>query len=364
MMIMKSYWRFLLVIAAMAQWTACRKSKTEPHPPSGRPSGRVLIVDADRNGAIVLDGSARAALGIRRDGTTEWRLPLERDTPLPVGCLRRCPDAVFSGSGASINSASAADPAPLLVTGGRTRPLVLEGPKRNVLTAREANDLVLATGGGGRFWLELRRGSAIERVPVGGHRTSWRQSADGARALAITYREGGNEARWFARGSDGWHPAGARPAVVSASSSCVRPDGERALLVGQRPATLDGAGITRSFTDLASAGTCAWSGAGGIVVGLSLTQAGPRSRVRIFDGEGGVVGRLDTAGEVTVAGHPAAARVAYALGDVVHEIDTRTGRELRAVPGTRAARYDGDGDLVVAWSRGGLAWLAAGGERI
>jgi hypothetical protein len=245
------------------------------------------------------------------------------------------------------------------VRGGARTPLPgLPGPKRDVLAATGVDDVVLAAGDrSGRAWLEVRRGARTERVSVGGARTSWQQSADRSHALAISLAPEGNQARWFDRRDGSWRPTGV-PGAVKGASACVHPDGQRALLIGQRPAVLDRTGRQRPITDLEQAGTCAWAAAGGVVADLSWGTSGPHADVRVFDAAGTVTLSRAIPAEAVVTADPTAPRVAYAALGVVHEFDARSGAELRATRGVRAARYDGAGGLVVARNGGGVAWMA------
>lgn len=333
-------------------------------PPPTRPlEPRLIVIDADPHGAVLLDGRDRMFVGLHRDGTVVWRAPFDLHTPVAVRCLDRCPDTVLSGSAASTNSPTVADPAPLFVVDGERQVIHgIERAKREVLTARGIDDFVLATSDDtGRWWIELHQAETVERVEVGGFHTSWQESADGRHALAVTATEGeNNEARWFARRNDVWRLMGTAAAVAGVTA-CVHPDGQRALLVGQRPTVLDQNGEQQPISDLDQAGMCAWASMGGIVVDLTHEVSGARSHLRVFDGAGRVTWQLDVVGEVLVSADPSAPRVAYVALGVLHELDPRSGAELRTVPGVKAARYDGDGSLVVVRSSEDVAWLTIDG---
>lgn len=321
-------------------------------------SAPAIIVDADSDGAILFDGREMAYLGVRRDGAVAWRAPVDAHAPTPSGCLARCPDAVLSGSAASANSGSMPDPTPVFVVDGQRRPADVSGTKRGVLTAVGPADFVLSTGDdAGQWWLEVHTGAKIvHRVPVEGFHTSWQESADRRHALAITtLAQGDHTARWFERGPAGWQPA-ATSIPVAGSTSCLQPNGDRALLIGQRPTVLDRGGGHAPVTDLELAGTCALAGVGGIVADLSQGTKGLRSDVRVFAADRGMVWRRAVAGEVAVSADPSSARVAYTARGELHELDTRSGAELRSLPGVRAARYDRTGHLVI-WSTAGVRWL-------
>jgi hypothetical protein len=326
----------------------------------GESTPPMVIIDADPDGAIVFDGREMAFRGVRRDGTEAWRAPADTNAPAPSGCLARCPDAVLSGSAASANSGSMPDPSPVFIVDGRWSPADVSGTKRDVLTAAGPADFVLSTGdGAGQWWLEVRfDAETVSRVPVGGFHTSWQESADRRRALAITTTDGGDhEARWFERRGAGWQPG--EPGVpVAGTTSCVRPDGESAVLIGQRPAVLDRGGRQEPVTDLELAGTCALAGAGGIVADLSHKVGGPRSDVRVFDAGRSVTWRRSVTGEAVVTADPSSGRVAYTGPDGLREIDTRSGTELHSVAEVRAARYDRAGDLVVVYAGGEVSWYS------
>jgi hypothetical protein len=332
--------------------------------PATAGTGAVVLIDADAGGAIVVDGRGRTALGVRRDGQVVWRVALDNDAPLPVSCVDACPDALFSGSVASTNEPSVPGPEPVLILAGGRR--ALPGPagpdqpgQRRVLSAAGADDLVLSiVDTTGRAWLELHHGRSLDRVAVGGRRTSWSPSADGAHALAVTELAAGQgEARWFDRGRGGWQLA-AGPASVTGHASCVAPTGDRAIVLGQAPAVVDRAGLRRDVTDLDTVGTCAFAGTGAILAALSQRPSGPEARVRVIDAAGRVTWASDLPHDVRVGADPTGARVAYVAAGKLHEFDTRTGAPTRTVPDVRSARYDGAGELVVLRPDLRVAWLA------
>lgn len=320
----------------------------------------VVLIDADRHGAIVVDGRTRAAMGIHRDGTVAWRLPLEPAAALPVGCLASCPDAVLSGSTASVNSPAVPDPDPVMIVAGRPRTLAEPAApvKRRVLTANTAADLVLATADADEASLVVYRGGAAQRVDSGGWHTSWSSTVDGRHALAVTSVSAGvSRARWFDRDAGGWRPAGAA-FPVAGTGSCVAPDGERAMLLGQRPQLVDRGGAGIRITGLDTAGTCALAAGGGGIVGeLLLRMSGPLTRLRSFDAAGTVTWSRDLPAEARVTADPTGPRVAYVTGGSLYELDPRTGAPLRTVPDVQAAGYDETGALVVIGADLTVSWL-------
>ena len=349
------------IVAAIAGYALQPQHRVgAPHPSTtarGTPSPAAIIIDADPHGAIVLDEQGQYA-GVRRDGTVAWREPAGARGFGVVSCLSHCPDAVLSASLDAINSADVADPPPRLVVDGRWRRLArLDGHKRRILTASGVDQFLLATGDRNRWWLEVHDNgaAAARRVRVGGFNSSWEESADGRHGFAVTSAPGGNQARWFTRADDGWRQAG-KTMPVAGLSACVAPDGRRALLLGQRPVVLDRDGGQRPWTDLESAGACAWAATGGIVAELAYTTRGPRSRLRVFDAGGAVHWRLDVADEASVTADPTSSRVAYLVGRVLHEIDPIPGVELRSIPRVQAARYDARGELVTITDDGSTTW--------
>lgn len=364
-------------VALAAAAAGCTAPARTTAPPEDRAP---VIIDADRYGVVFLDVAAVRYVGVRRDGTVAWRVPAGDHDPAPVMCLDRCPDAVLSGSAASLISPAIPDPEPVLMMDGRAHPIAaLTAPKRWVLTARSADDLVVHTGNGkGQWWLEIRHGTGTERVPVGGSRTSWREDTDGRYGLAVSAADRGSavagaaapsptgagpayEVRWFERDDAGWRVTGS-PAKVAGAAACLHPDGSRALLIGQRPALLDRTGTRAPVTDLERAGTCALTRAGGIVADLTRGVGGSRSALRVFDDAGTVTWRAETAEPVAVAADPTGARVGYVAGDILVEIDPRTGAVLRTTGQTRAARYDGSGGIVLVHPDLSVAWLDAIGR--
>jgi hypothetical protein len=331
-------------------------------PPAGPASASALavptvIVDADDRGAVVFDGRARDYVGVRRDGTEAWRMSVDPRGAVPVGCLARCPDTVLSGGGAA---AEGPQPVPeLIVAGTRTALPTADLPAGRVLTAVDPDNLVVATGDGGRWWLAIRAGRAEVRVPVRGAVTGWQEDVGGNHAVAIaTTGDGTAQLRWFSRTGATWQETG-DPAAVTGVSACLAPDGSRSLLLGPAPMLLHRDGRREPLTDLDHAGTCALAMAGGIVADLSWGLNGPMSRLRTVDGTGAVTYARDLAAEVTVTADPSAARVAYVAARTLYEIDASTGAVVRVRHGVRAARYDGFGHLVVVRDDGGVAWLPA-----
>ncbi|HET9143368.1 hypothetical protein, partial [Actinophytocola sp.] len=161
-------------------------------------------------------------------------------------------------------------------------------------------------------------------------------------------------ARWFHRDTAGWQPA-PESIAVTGTTSCLSPDGSAAMLLGQRPTVLDHTGRGQPVTDLELAGACALGAGGGIVADLFQTAGGTRSDIRVFDAAHAITWRRDVPGEALLSAH--GTRVVYTSGNQAHELDLRTGAELRAVPAVRAARYDRTGALVVVDAEGHPRWL-------
>jgi hypothetical protein len=353
----------LAALVLVVPVTACaRPDATVHHAPTPHaPASPGVFVGVDEYGAVFIDARRRRSLGILRDGTVAWQRRLDAREPGPIGCLARCPDAVFSGNAASANSPAMPDPTPEIVLAGQRQAFVAvpAAGKRRVLTARAADDFVLATGDASGWFLEAHHGSEVTRIGVGGYHTAWAQSADGRHALAVTVVGiGTGEARWFDRRERGWVLDPITQATpVSGVDSCVSPDGQHAILLGQRPAVLGRDGRQTPITDLESAGTCAWAGAGGIVASLSTRTGGELSQLRGFDGDGRQTWRRDVAGTVSVAANPVSGSAAYAALDALHEVDLSTGAELRTVRDVGSVRYDSTGALLVASPAGDVRWL-------
>lgn len=341
--------------------SACAPARNSVAPPD-TPAGPILaLIDVDAHGAVLMDGRDRTVRGVRRDGEVVWRAPLDNNAAVPVSCLATCPDAVLSGSAASMNDASVPDPAPVFMVAGTPHALVggtSQPRKRRVLSAERIDDLVLATtDDDGRSWIELHRGGPVDRIAVGGVRTTWSQSSNGRHGVAVTELAPGRaEARWFGRQPGGWWVT-AGPMPVAGNGSCLTPDGDQAILLGQPPAILDRSGSASRVTDLATVGTCAFAATGAILASLTVRLAGKEAQVRVIDSSGRVTWATDVKHEVRVCADPTRARVAYVAEGILHELDTRTGAEIRTVRDVRAARYDELGDLVVLRSDLMLAWL-------
>jgi hypothetical protein len=236
--------------------------------------------------------------------------------------------------------------------------IIYDGKEKAYLGVRRDGSVAWRTPGGPDARVPA---GCLARCPetthsVGGTNISWRESVDGLRALRITRLPSGNHGEWFDLDPGGWRPAGLTIHVAGATA-CVGPDGQRALLVGQRPALVDRAGHQEPVTDLELAGTCALGSAGGIVADLFQAGGGLRSDIRVFGGEHAVTWRGEVAGETVVSADPLSHRVSYTSGGSLHELDSRTGGEVRVVAGVRAGRYDRTGVLVVVRSGGQVAWL-------
>jgi len=316
------------------------------------PAPEVLLIDADRSGAILL--FFKGYRGIRRDGTTAWQAEVGPDQPDAVGCLAACPDAILSGNALAANGPGTADPVPQLVLNGQRLPVDAPASlKRRILTANGPNDFVLAGGdAAGRGWLQVRRGDATERLDLPGPRVAWSLSADSGTALSVQ----GKNALWFERRDGRWRPSGLT-VTITGGGSCVSPDGTLALLLGQRPALLDRAGSLKPVGQLKFASDCAWSAQGFLVAEYGLGGGGLTTRLELLSAAGEPVWAGSVAGESRVTADPRSARVAYVDGGWLVERDAVSGEELRRVPGVRAARYDGEGGLVVASPGGEVRWL-------
>jgi len=129
------------------------------------------------------------------------------------------------------------------------------------------------------------------------------------------------------------------------------------MLIGQRPALLDRAGGLKPVTQLNFASDCAWSSRGVLVTEYGVGLAGLTTRLELLTDAGETVWSAVVAGESGVTADPLSARVAYVDGDTAVERDAVSGTELRRVAGVRAARYDGDGGLVVVSPSGEVRWL-------
>lgn len=346
----------VLATVVLGATAGCGGPSPDHDATSGTPDATPVLIDVDPYGAIVLDPRGQY-VGVTREGTVAWREPAGARRFGQVSCLARCPDAVLSASLDAINSVTVADPQPQLVTGGQWRSLdSVAGHKRRILSATNAENLVLAVGDSAPWRLEVHQaGMPVTRTPVDGFNATWNESGNGQHALAITSSQEGNLAHWFARTDTGWRPDGT-PTPVAAVQACVAPDGSRALLLGRHPVVIDRQGGQQPWTDLEMAGVCAWGASGGIVAELVRTTSGARSRLRAFDAAGVVNWRLDVAEEASVTADPTRSRVATRIGRVLHEIDPASGFELRTITGVLAARYDSRGDLVTVIDTGAVTW--------
>lgn len=343
-------WPPRLAVAFLALATSGCTATSAPAP--APPPDVVLLIDADQHGAIMLIGRDHSYVGLRRDGTVEWRTPITDTAPDPVRCLTRCPDALLSGSAASADSPAITDPPPQLMIAGLTTPIGnTPGPKRKLLTVTAPDDYVLASDG----WLEFHGLGNARRLPTPGFRTAWREAATQTVALAITaLPTGGSEARWFLRDTGSWHPAGP-PTRVAGRTACLSPDGQQALLLGDGPMLLDRTGQVRPITDLRYASSCAWSANKLVIAEYTATPTGVASAVRIVEPDGNVVWRRNLPGEAALTANPISPAVAIVAAGTLSELNGDT--VLRTVNHTASARYTGTGELVVAQPDGTVRWL-------
>jgi hypothetical protein len=359
-------WIAIVVAVAAVSGSGCSASGgkgARPVAPERPTDAPTVILDADEFGALVLDGPRRTYLGVRRDTGVVWRDRAASDGASAT-CVTRCPDAVISSNIDSRNSIEVADPQPRLVLAGHFQPLTAaQGHKRHVLTAAGPDDFVLGAGNvSAGWWLEVHApGLPVTRIPVGGPRTSWQDSASGRSALAITAVYGADsEARWFERTAAGWRPVGS-VARVAGFHSCVSPDGGHALLLAQRPALLDRTGTLTPVTDLVGGSVCAFAGTGGLVGELSqeIGTGGTASRARLrgFDRAGTTRWSRDGRSVGSVAGDSTSVLAAYVTEGTLYEVDIRDGTVIRTFPGVLAAHYTGDGTLVVVRVDGNLSWI-------
>lgn len=349
----------LLIMLGVAACSVPAASVTPAVDTPGSPSNVLVIVDADGHGAIVLSGRQGSYLGVHRDGTVAWRVPVSSRGPDPAGCAGQCPNAILSGSVAASNSISIADPAPQLLLDGKVSSIAAaEGHKRRVLSAAGADDYLLAVGdAAGNSRLEQRRGSEVRRLALSGSDTTWKISADGSAALAVSTIADGNQAQWFTRSAGWWQPAGPST-LVRGGSSCVSPDGRKAVLLGQSPIILDQQAGYTSLTDLRSVGACGWSLSAVLIAEYAQRPAvGVQTRLRLVSAEGIARWAAETNGESAIAANPVAPRVSYVADGVLFELDSSTTAELRQLAGVHSARYTSTGELIVARANGTMVWL-------
>jgi hypothetical protein len=347
----------------LATTAGCASTGTPPAPPK-RALIEFIVIDADQHGAIVADLRRAEFLGVTRDGTVVWRSPQATAAPDASACAGHCPDALLSGNATSQNAEDIPDPLPVLIRGGRREAVggdALAGRiKRNVLVAADGGDYVVTAGGPGRWTLDaVRPGVAPVRTPVPGPAAAWARTADRRHGLAVvaTADPTRSAAVWFTHAADGWRPEPDAPVPVTGSSACLGPDGDRAMLLGDRPAVRFRDGHTQSVTDLDYVSDCGFAATGGILGKYGQGEGGVTARIRVFGPDGSVTRRVDTRATVRVTADPTGARVAYATAGKTIEIDPGTGRVLRTIDDTYGARYDDAGDLVVLDRDGRPRWL-------
>jgi hypothetical protein len=283
-----------------------------------------------------------------------------------LACAGRCPDALLSGNSASHNDENVPDPPPVLMVGGRREAIGAEAlagrVKRNVLTATDAGDYVVTAGIPGQWTLDaVRPGTAAVRTPVPGARATWAQTADRRHGLAVV--SGADPTRsaavWFTYTADGWRPDPGAVVPVVGSSACLAPDGNRAMLLGDRPAVRFRDGHTEPISELEFVSDCAFASTGGILGTYGQDGAGLAARIRVFGPDGAVTLRMDERATARVTADPVSARVAYAIDGTTTEIDPITGDVLRTIDDAFGARYDGANNLVVVDGNGTPRWLPA-----
>ncbi|GAA4972139.1 hypothetical protein [Actinoplanes utahensis] len=355
--------RRLAVVPALLLLTAagCAPTATTTGQPRPRPA-EFIVIDADAHGAVIADVRRAAFLGADRNGAVVWRAPQDTTAPDVTGCARRCPDALLSGNSGARNDDAAAGPAPALIRGGHREPVrgaALAG--RTVLTADGADDYIVTGGTPGRWSLDtVRPGAPPTHVPVPGPHASWTATADRRHGLAVAYGTDPSAAVavWFTRTRDGWRPDPATTPVTG-TAACLAPGGDRAIVLGDRPAVRAPGGPARPVTGLDLASDCAFAASGGIVGAYGQDAGGETVRVEVFGPTGAVVRHIESRHATRVTGDPLSNRVAYTAGGRTVEVDTVTGDIVRTTEKAFGARYDGSGNLVTVDANGVPRWLPA-----
>lgn len=355
-----------LLALLLATTAACASTGKPPGPPM-RSVVEFIVIDADQYGAIIADTRRAEFLGVSRDGTVAWRAPQATDAPDAVACAGHCPAALLSGNAASQNADDIPDPPPVLIVGGHREPIgasTLPGRmKRHVLTATSTGDYVVTAGTPGKWTLDaVRRGTAVAHTPVPGARATWAETPDRRHSLAVVFDTDPNRstAIWFTKTADGWRPDPGTAMPVVGSSACLASDGNRAMLLGGRPAVRFRDGHTQPVSEGEFVSDCAFAATGGILGSYGQDDRGMTAQIRVFGPDGSVTWRVDKRATARVTADPVSARVAYAIDGTATEIDSTTGHVIRTIPDAFGARYDGAGALLVVDGDGNPRWLPAG----
>lgn len=299
----------------------------DPRP--ARAEAALVAVDGD--GAVVYhlgDGSYR---GVDRSGREIWRFGAELGEPANVVCLRRCPDAVFSGGGPASR-----------VTNGRLDRFGVAGGSR-VLSAR-ADTLVLGDEGAIRV---ARADGATVTGPEPA--ATWVENAAGTTAVTVSAG-----VRWFDRDDTGWRPGG--EAAQPGSDACLSADGRTALVLGEAPALVprDGGAPVRLATDLPDAPECVFGAGPAVLVEHTVRGEGIRhTAMRAFDRDGKPVWSRDFDSEVFVAADPGRARFAIS-GAARFEVLDAAGGLIAERDDVVSALFTDDGELVTVLDTGAV----------
>jgi hypothetical protein len=327
-------------------------------PPAHRTKG-LRIVAATADGAVVLDLDAATYTGIDRAGSRIWTETEQARQGAAVQCLTRCPQAVLSGAGSS----SGRSPAPMLFTSATAAPFTTSSAYRQqVLTARSATDAVVEeTDERGRSGLRILRGGGEQRIELPEPEPVWAESPDGSVALSFPRSDAVAQPvlRWFVRDADGWRLADDKDARGQAWGACVADGGQFAILAGGEPSVvLDRKRHVPVHTDLKAVSECGIGRQGGVVLERAASSDGQfRTAVRGIGLDGAQSWARDYDTEAVVTVDPSGRHTAIAHDGEMEVLDL-AGKTVRTEPGTAAARFTPDGELMTATTSGAFRWLS------
>lgn len=324
------WWRSTLgiavVVLAVLVWLLT-KSGSDPQatilPPPPGPGPVWSIVAADASGTVVFRAPDGPTVGVDREGRQSWTVP-NADWVF-AACAPRCPDAVLSGSIATVAQPQQPDPEVTWLTGGRTTQeaagLPGQGPGKTLVFAAASRQITVAQRADLDGRTELVLSHPVHSVVVPMPRTTLANAwadASVSHVLALVprrIRSRFSTAMWFTRDARGWHRVGS--GRTAADGGCVAQDGSRAVLLGRSTQIVDMASSSLASPPWArTAGNCTFSSTGPVLLSNSLSHGHQRSVVTQLTPGGRLVWSQTTRGSVgTLSASQAGPDVAVATTD-------------------------------------------------
>ncbi|MGV9566052.1 hypothetical protein [Streptomyces sp. NPDC003480] len=301
-----------------------------------------VILDADRYGALVLDPRSATVVGVDEHGTVRWR---DRNLAgsAEVSCLRRCPDAVGSGS------AEGTGPSSTIWRIGSVRRV--QAAAGLVLWADAPSDAIVArTVPGGTQVLEIRRSDRSWQYPLAGRDPQLFTARDRSRAVLLTFEGQQAHYRVLTRGPAGWTVS--KPSRTAATSACLAGQRAPVVLYDANHAWLapPGRGALRALP-VTHVGRCSLTTDSILVQRFTDdTDHGPQTATRLLDTSGHVKWQRADPGLHPANADPDTGSIALPT-DAGVLILSQAGGIVHRIPGAVDAQFTSAGCLVLLDSR-------------